>query len=179
VRFVLTAVLAAAAALFVANMLGIAVAEAPTTTSLRTVGVEGVATVPIAQKADAATANATYRQAMAAAVSDGQSKAEYLTGRVGAALGAVQSVGEGGGGIECFGGESEYVQYEGERPDFGWAPRYAQGVASPTVQARPATPRPPSKKKRRRHKRPVAKKATATAPGCKLSAQVSLVYVIG
>ncbi|HWG08601.1 MAG TPA: SIMPL domain-containing protein [Solirubrobacteraceae bacterium] len=176
-RLALAIALSAAAALFVANMLGVAVAEAPTTASLRTVAVEGVATVPIGQKADAASANAAYRQAMAAAVSDGQSKAEYLTGRVGATLGAVQSVGEGGGGIECFDSESEYVQYEGERPDFGRAPQYVQAVSAPAASAAPAAPRRTSTKKRRRHRRPLAKKATA--PGCKLSAQVSLVYVIG
>jgi hypothetical protein len=69
----------------IANMLGTAVAEAPTTTTLRTVSVEGVGTQPIAQNADAATATGVYRQAMAAAVTDGQSKAEFLTGKVGAA----------------------------------------------------------------------------------------------
>lgn len=181
-KLALVAALAAAVALFAASMLGTAVAEAPTTTSLRTVSVEGVAIVPIAQSADGPTANAAYRQAMAAAVSDGQAKAEFLTGKVGAALGAVQNVTEGGGEVECTNGEGDYEPYEGERPDFGNAPSGTPVYAAPDAAASaprsaPAEPKHPAAKKRRKHKRPVAKKAST--PGCKLSAQVALLYVIG
>src|SRR5271165_1631531 len=73
-------------------MLGVAAAEAPTTTSLRTVSVEGVASEPLAQGANAASATAVYRQAMAAAVADGQAKAEFLAQKVGATVGVAQSV---------------------------------------------------------------------------------------
>lgn len=178
-KLALTAALSATAALLVANLIGVAVAEAPTTTSLRTVSVEGVGTQSIAQNADAASATAIYRQAMAAAVGDGQAKAEFLTGKAGATLGAVQTIAEDGGEIECTGGESEYVQYEGEQPDFGYAPRPNQVVAGASTPAltRPARPAQPTVKRRRKHRRPVARKATA--PGCKLSARVSLVYVVG
>jgi hypothetical protein len=181
-KLTLTAVLAAVAALVIANMIGTAVAEAPTTTTLRTVSVEGIGTQPIAQNADAATATAVYRQAMAAAVTDGQSKAEFLTGKVGATLGAPQTITEDGGGIECSsGGEEGWEPYQGEQPDFGSA-RNAGQVLSSTA-APPAASSPSSAVKRtsakrhRKHKRPVAKKATA--PGCKLTAQVSLAYLMG
>jgi hypothetical protein len=180
-KLTLTAVLAAVAALVIANMIGTAVAEAPTTT-LRTVSVEGIGTQPIAQNADAATATGVYRQAMAAAVTDGQSKAEFLTGKVGATLGAPQTITEDGGGIECSsGGEEGWEPYQGEQPDFGSA-RNAGQVLSSTA-APPAASSPSSAVKRtsakrhRKHKRPVAKKATA--PGCKLTAQVSLAYLMG
>jgi hypothetical protein len=184
-RLALTAVLAAAAALVIANMIGTAVAEAPTTTTLRTVSVDGVGTQPIAQNADAATATGVYRQATAAAVSDGQAKAEFLTGKVGASLGAAQTVTEDGGNIECSsGGEEGWEPYQGEQPDFGSA-RSAGQVLSSTATPAPASSAAPSSgavkrtsgKRRHKPKRPVAKKATAA--GCKLTAQVSLVYIMG
>jgi hypothetical protein len=181
-KLTLTAVLAAVAALVIANMLGTAVAEAPTTTTLRTVSVEGIGTQPIAQNADAATATGVYRQAMAAAVVDGQSKAEFLTGKVGATLGAAQTVTEDGGGIECSsGGEEGWESYKGEQPDFGSARNAGQVLSS--TPAPPAASSPSSAVKRtsakrhRKHRRPVAKKATAA--GCKLTAQVSLAYIMG
>lgn len=180
----LTAVLAAVAALVIANMIGTAVAEAPTTTTLRTVSVEGIGTQPIAQNADAATATGVYRQAMAAAVTDGQSKAEFLTGKVGATLGAPQTITEDGGGIECVGDiQGDWMEYEGEQPDFGSA-RNAGQVLSSTPESSSSEAAAPtravkrkSSKRHKKHKRPVAKKATA--PGCKLTAQVSLAYIMG
>ncbi len=184
-KLALTAVLSAAAALVIANMIGVAVAEAPTTTTLRTVSVEGVGSAPIAQNADAATATGVYRQAMAAAVSDGQAKAEFLTGKVGTTLGAPQTVTEDGGSIECSsGGEEGWEPYQGEQPDFGSARSAGQvltssSTATPNAAASPssgAVKRTSAKRKKKR-KRPVAKKATA--PGCKLTAQVSLVYIMG
>ncbi|MFI4991726.1 MAG: hypothetical protein ACHQHO_12550 [Solirubrobacterales bacterium] len=183
-KLALTAVLSAAAALVIANMIGVAVAEAPTTTTLRTVSVEGIGRQPIAQNADAATATGVYRQAMAAAVSDGQAKAEFLTGKVGATLGAAQTVTEDGGGIECSaGGEEGWEPYQGEQPDFGSARTAGQVLSSPATPPPAASASPgravkrTSSKRRHKHKRPVAKKATAA--GCKLTAQVSLVYIMG
>ena len=181
-KLTLTAVLAAVAALVIANMLGTAVAEAPTTTTLRTVSVEGIGTQPIAQNADAATATGVYRQAMAAAVLDGQSKAEFLTGKVGATLGAAQTVTEDGGGIECSsGGEEGWESYKGEEPDFGSARNAGQVLSSkaapPAASAPSSAVKRTSAKRHRKHKRPVAKKATAA--GCKLTAQVSLAYIMG
>jgi hypothetical protein len=174
------------AALVVANMIGVAVAEAPTTTTLRTVSVEGIGTQPIAQDADAATATGVYRQAMAAAVTDGRVKAEFLTGSVGASLGAAQTIAEDGGGIECSsGGEEGWQPYQGEQPDFGSARNAGQVLSStaaaPAAASAPSkessSVRPTSTKRKKKHKRPVAKKATAA--GCKLTAQVSLVYIMG
>jgi hypothetical protein len=182
-KLALTAVLSAVVALVVANMIGTAVAEAPTTTTLRTVSVEGVGTQPIAQNADAATATGVYRQAMAAAVVDGQAKAEFLTGKVGATLGAAQTVTEDGGGIECgSGGEEGWAPYQGEQPDFGSARNAGQVLSSSAAPPAAAAPSSGAVKRtsaKRRHKRkhPVAKKATA--PGCKLTAQVSLAYIMG
>jgi hypothetical protein len=183
-KLTLTAVLAAVAALVIANMIGTAVAEAPTTTTLRTVSVEGIGSQPIAQNADAATATGVYRQAMAAAVTDGQAKAEFLTGRVGATLGAAQTITEDGGGIECNSGAGEeegWEPYQGEQPDFGSARNAGQVLSSTTSPAAASSPsstvKRTSAKRHRKHKRPVAKKATA--PGCKLTAQVSLAYLMG
>jgi hypothetical protein len=167
-----------AAGLFAANMLGVAVAEAPTGTPLRTVSVQGTATVPIGQGDSGAAATAVYREGMAGAVADGQSKAAFLAGKLSATLGAVQSLAEGGGYINCTGGpEGGYAEYEGEQPDFGYAPQ--PGIASPLAAAAPKTARRVTHGAARRHarrKKPTAKKATAIS--CKLTAQVSLVYTI-
>jgi hypothetical protein len=175
VKRALPATLAVAAALFAANMLAVAVAEAPTVTALRTISVQGVARAPIGQFANAAAATATYREGMASAVADGQTKAGFLAGKVGATIGAVQSVVEGGGYITCTGGgESSYAEYGGEEPDFGSAPTSlpapAAAVAPRATGVRRARPR------RVRHRRPTAKQATAVT--CTLTAQVSLVYAI-
>lgn len=182
-RLALVAALAAAASLFAASMLGVAVAEAPTVSSLRTVNVEGVAMLPIAQNADAPTASGVYHQAMAAAVDDGKIKAEVLTGKVGGSLGAPQTVTEDGGDIECTSNtEVGWQPYEGEEPDFGNArssatPAVTSGTAAPPAAA--AAPGVRSgKAKKHRHRRPIAKKAGAP-PGCRLSARVSLTYLLG
>jgi hypothetical protein len=188
-RIAITATVAAALALLAANMLGVASAEAPTPTTttttttpapapvpvstpLRTVSVQGVAGVSLAQDSNAADATAAYRQGMAAAVADGQGKAEFLAGKVGATLGSVQSVTEGGGSIECKDEESNYDGYEGEQPDFGTT---TERFVAPPEAAASAPPRKVARK-RRRSRRPTAKKATAST--CTLSAQVSLVYAL-
>lgn len=119
---------------------------------------------------------------MAAAVLDGQSKAEFLTGKVGATLGAAQTVTEDGGGIECSsGGEEGWESYKGEEPDFGSARNAGQVLSSkaapPAASAPSSAVKRTSAKRHRKHKRPVAKKATAA--GCKLTAQVSLAYIMG
>jgi hypothetical protein len=160
--------------LFAASMLGVAVAEAPTATPLRTVAVQGVANLPIGQTDNAQAATAVYREAMAAAVTDAQTKASFLAGKVGATLGAVQSVVEDGGYISCRGGdESGYAEYEGEQPDFGSGPR--SGIVPLRAAARAVRSAPRSK--RHKHRAPTARKATTGS--CTLSAQVSLAYAIG
>jgi uncharacterized protein YggE len=171
------------------------VAEAPTSTSTtttsttstppttlpRTISVTGVATKPIGQFDNASEATAVYREGMAEAVVDGQSKAGFLAEKVGATLGAVQSVVEGGGSIGCTGSggeeESSYAEYQGERPDFGDATSAAPAAAvAPEAAHRVA--KPTAKPKARKRKRKHAKAKKATAASCKLSAQVSLVYAI-
>ena len=166
VRIAIGAIVATAAGLVAANMLGVAAAEAPTGVSVRTVSVQGVATVPVAQGASIAVSTAAYRLGMTSAVTDGQSKAEFLAGK-------------GGGSISCSDGSgSEYVEYTGEQPDFGYANssispiRAASGVAAPTAAPTPKRFRPASKW--HKHRSPSAKKATAA--GCTLSTQVSLTY---
>jgi hypothetical protein len=169
-------------ALIAASMLGVAAAEAPTSTPTRTVAVQGVANVPIAQGSSAAAATAVYRQAMAAAVTDAQSKAEFLAGKVGASAGPAQTVAEDGGSISCVGpGESSYVPYEGEEPDFGSpsarvVPLLAGRSAAPS--GAPAPVRVPLKKHRKSKPRPKGRAATV-APGCTLSAEVSISYALG
>ncbi len=175
-RNAIAAMLAVAAGLVVVNMLGVAAAEAPATTPVRSVSVEGVATVPIGQYAKLAEATAVYRQGMAAAIADGQSKAEFLAGKTGSTLGSVQSIVEGGGSIGCRGTDEEagdYASYQGEEPDFG-SP--ANGVSSvravaPEVAAKSSKP---TVKHRKKHSS--AKKADTVT--CTLSAQVTLVYAI-
>jgi hypothetical protein len=188
VKGVIAATAVLVAGLLLANMLGVAVAEAPTTTTtstttstpapapvLRTVSVTGVATKPIGQFDSAAEATAVYREAMAEALNDGQSKASFLAGKVGATLGAVQSVVEGGGSIDCTGGEeSNYAEYQGEQPDFASGPRT---VATPLAAKAPTAGKVThTVKKKRKRKHPTAKQAAAVS--CKLSAQVPLVYAI-
>ena len=174
-RIAITAGAAATAGLIAAGMLGVATAEAPTTSPPRTVSVEGVATEAINQSATAAAATAVYRQGMTDAVSDGLAKAQFLASKVGATLGAAQSVVEGGGYISCV-GDAEYL---GEQPDFG-SPSVAipqSGVTAPVVRraAAPAIGRPVSKHRKSR-KAPVAKKANVST--CSLSTQVSLAYAL-
>lgn len=177
-KSVVTATLAVAIGLFAANMLGVAVAEAPTGTATRTVSVQGIANLPIGQSDSAAEATNVYREAMAAAVNDGQSKASFLATKVGATASQIQSVVEDGGYIQCTApGESSYAQYEGEEPDFGSAPRAlvaapSAASASPAVGVAAPGARP-------KHKRKRAKAKRAVAGSCKLTAQVSLVYTLG
>jgi hypothetical protein len=184
-RNAIAATMAVVAGLVLANMLGVAAAEAPTTaTPVRTVSVDGVASVPIAQGANRAVATSAYREGMAAAVADGQSKAEFLASKTAATLASVQSILEGGGSIECTGGEeSGYIEYQGEQPDFGSpsvsvepavAPRTPGSASTPLVR-KPAAKHPKQKKKKKK-KKPSAKAATATT--CMLSTDVTLVYTL-
>jgi hypothetical protein len=171
-RGLIATILTLAAGLLVVNMLGVAVAEAPTTPPTRTVSVQGVARVPIAQGEKAAGANAIYRQAMAAAEADGQNKAEFLATKLSGSIGSVQSIAEGSGSISCseVGNENSYDSYEGEEPDF---PSTDQArVVAPLAAARPALKRKTTKKK----KRTIAKKANTVS--CTLSTGVSLVYLL-
>jgi hypothetical protein len=181
VRIAMAAAMATAGGLAAAGMLGVASAEGPTATPSRTVSVEGIGTAPVAQGASTAVSSAAYRQGMAAAVADGQNKAEFLASKTGTALGAVQSIGEGGGFISCASGPGgEYMEFTGEQPDFGSSPstvgsvQASRGVAAPSIA--PNT-RHTTAKKRRKSKTPSARKATAS--GCTLTAQVALVYTIG
>jgi Protein of unknown function (DUF541) len=180
-RIVLAAILTVTVGLVAASLLGVAAAEAPTTTTpIRTVSVEGVASVPIPQDASLEAADAAYRQAMAAAMSDGQGKAEFLAGKAGVTLAAVQSIGEGGGSIECRtkGGEGEnegntYTRYMGEEPDVGSVTRGISYSVAPEAAARPSV-----KIKKPKPKHPTAKRAVAGEVVCTLSAQITLVYAI-
>ena len=165
-------------ALIAAGMLGVASAEAPTTASPPpTVSVQGVAIEPIEQSASSATATTVYRQGMAAAVTDGQTKAQFLASSAGVALGAVQSIVENGGYIGCTGNEVEYL---GEQPDFGspGVESYGGEVSVPRVAGAVThgASKPSVKHAKAKKKAPVAKRASAA--GCTLTAQVSLTYAI-
>jgi hypothetical protein len=166
----------AALGLIADSLLGVATGETSTTPTvtqappLRAVSVQGTASESIPQEADAATADSVYHQGLADAVSDGQGKAQLLAEKTGATLGPVQSIGEGGGSIECPEGQ----EYQGAQPDFG-SPGVS-GIVAPVnapaaaVGSHPAVRKPASK----HHARHSAKKASAVA--CTLYAQVSLVY---
>jgi hypothetical protein len=167
-------------ALVAAGMLGVASAEAPTTTSPPpTVSVQGVAIEAIEQSASSASATTVYRQGMAAAIADGQAKAQFLASSAGVTLGAVQSIVENGGYIGCTGNE---VEYSGEQPDFG-SPGVVGvspgAVSVPRVEGAVThgTSKPAVKHaKKKKGKSPVAKRASVA--GCTLTAQVSLTYAI-
>jgi hypothetical protein len=180
-RIVIAATLAVVAALVAANMLGVAAAEAPTTAATATassVSVEGVAKVPVAQDADLAAATSVYRQAMAEALTDGQSKAEFLAGKAAVTLGTVQRIVEAGGYINCTNSEeSSYTEYEGEEPDFGSPPSsiaVSPAVAAPeSAPAAGAVHRPPLK-----HPKKHVSAHKASAAKCELTASVALAYAI-
>jgi Protein of unknown function (DUF541) len=146
------------------------------------VGVEGLATVPISRTASAPEANATYRQALAAAVADGLEKAEFLASKTGSKVGSIQQISEDGGSIECIvyaevGPERDYEQYEGAQPDFGSVVvRYDDSVAERAAAPRDAVSPAVRKQHKKKHEAK-AKKATATS-GCTLSTQIVLSYLL-
>jgi hypothetical protein len=183
-RLVLPAAAVTTASLIAAGLLGVASAEAPTTTATPppTVSVQGVATEPIEQSASLATATAVYRQGMADAISDGQAKALFLASKAGVTLGPVQSIVEGGGYIGCTGGEeSASDEYQGAEPDFGSAGASAPvpEVNAPSAVAKttPGVRKPAAKHGKKKHKKkPAAKQASVTT--CTLSTQVSLTYTL-
>jgi hypothetical protein len=179
VRSAFIAILAAVATLIAVGMLGVASAEAPTGSPVRTVGVEGVGKAPIAQEADVAAANAAYRQAMAAAISDGQEKAQFLASHVGGTLGAVQSVIEENGNVGCEEVNDEYTPYRGVWPDFG----SGRGgiVATPEAASRAGTSSPSvgTPKSGHKHKKKKKKAKTTTAVSCTVTAGVALNYELG
>jgi hypothetical protein len=144
----------------------------PASAPLRTVSVQGVAKEPVDSAASAEAATAVYRQAMAAAIGDGQAKAQFLAEKAGATLGQVQSIGEGGGYIQCPEGE----EYQGGQPDFGsGVGEVFSAVSAPAARATPTVHKAPAKKPPAKpHKRHTAKKAAAEP--CTLSTQVALVY---
>jgi hypothetical protein len=173
-----------------AVVLGVASAEGPAgSTASRVADVEGVGVVPIPPKATAAQATAVYREGQAKALADGQAKAQFIAEKEGVALGVPVTTVEDGGSIECSGwvegeGYSRYVPYEGEQPDFGVARLASGGGSAPQVMgtAAPAAGsatqhiahRPKGK-----HKRAKAKKAAVPAPGCNLTAEITLAYALG
>lgn len=192
-RLVITATTVTVVSLVVAGLLGVASAEAPTTTTPPpTVSVQGVATEPIEQSASSATATAVYRQGMADSITDGQAKAQFLASKAGVTLGSVQSIVEGGGYIGCTGGEeSSNDEYLGAQPDFG-----SPGATGSTPvfnapralnKATPGVRKPATRHGKKKPKKPSAKQASATttnattasATTCTLSTQVSLVYTLG
>ncbi len=137
--------------------------------------VQGVANAPVASTASSEAAIAAYRQAMAAAITDGQAKAQFLAEKAGATLGQVQSIAEGGGYIECPGG----VEYEGAQPDFGSARGEVFAAHSRARGERPPRRRQSTKPtaQAKHHKRRSARKSAAES--CTLSTQVALVYQLG
>ena len=173
-RFVIVACVLGLGVLVGSSLLGIAQGETATggpAAPLRTVSVQGVSSVPIAQNANATTANAVYRPGMAGAVSDGQSKAQFLASQTAATVGAVQSITEDGGYIDC----SE-AEYEGQQPDFGSA-----GASSPTIgfAGKAAAPAPAVHRGKVKTKHPKHKRAVkASAVSCVLYTQVSLIYAL-
>ncbi len=196
-RIAVAAVVVLSAAIPGAGLTGIADAEGSSTSPTLTVSVEGVASVPISQTAEAAAATAAYREATAAAIVDGQAKAAFLAAKVGATVGAAQNVVEEGGSISCklYAADEkqyDYEEYEGQEPDFGFAGRGSEGddrrslEVAPKATTKPSASAGPTGKAKHKHhkgkgkhKRKRAKKAAANpATTCTISAQVLLVYAI-
>jgi hypothetical protein len=169
-----------AAAVLLAGGVLVLAAEAETTTSstpqtsapLRTVSVEGVASEPVSSTANAEAATAAYRQTMAAAITDGQAKAQFLAEKAGATLGQVQSISESGGYINC----PNNVEYEGAQPDFGSnrGTVFATNAPAASGSTAPVAVHKTTKHHRRRHG---AKKSAVES--CTLSAEVALTYQMG
>lgn len=191
-RLLITATTVTVVSLLVAGLLGVASAEAPTTTTPPpTVSVQGVAIEPIEQNASSATATAVYRQGMADSITDGQSKAQFLASKAGVTLGSVQSIVEGGGYIGCTGGEESSNEYQGAQPDFGSPGSTAStpvfNAPRALNKATPGVRKPAAKHGKKKPKKPSAKQSSATttnaktasATACTLSTQVSLVYTLG
>jgi len=177
-RTAIVATAGTAAVLVAASMLGIASAETSTTPPPRTVSVEGIGGAPIELEANSAAADAAYRQGMAAAIADAQSKAEFLTTHTGGTIGAVQNIVEDGGSIECTNpGETDsYVSYLGAQPDFG-SSSVRSVVAPETASSRSAAPTTVTiKHKKKKKKKTTAKKSSAVS--CTVTAQVSIVYLL-
>jgi hypothetical protein len=188
VKLIAAATVSAIAGLAAVGVLGVAAAEAPTTTTttpttatttttapIRTVTVQGVATESIEPTANAAAATGVYRQGMTDAIADGLSKAQFLASKTGASVGAIQNIVEDGGSISC----AAEVEYSGEQPD--WGSSGGGSVAPISAQTFSRAPQAVSHKSaHKRHKssakRPKAK--SASAGGCTLSAQVTLVYLL-
>ncbi len=191
-RLIIPATTVTVVSLIVVGLLGVASAEAPTTTTPPpTVSVQGVATEPIEQSASSATATAVYRQGMADSITDGQAKAQFLASKAGVTLGSVQSIVEGGGYIGCTGSEESSNEYQGAQPDFG-----SPGATTSTPvfnapralnKATPGVRKSSTRHGKRKPKKPSAKQASATTTNataastttCTLSTQVSLVYTLG
>ncbi len=181
-RILIAAAAVATVGLMGTGVLGVATAvetqtaPATATPSPRTVSVQGVASEPLSSEASTATATSVYRQAMAAAVSDGQAKAQFLAEKTSAVLGPIQSVSEGGGYIDCPG----EVEYTGGQPDFGFATGggaiVGENVSSAPGRAVAAPVTTPKPRRRVKHhsRRGSARKATAGT--CTLSTQVTLAY---
>jgi hypothetical protein len=172
-RVTVAAIAGGAAALAAASTLGVAAAESTgggSTPPVRTIAVGGVGQAPVPQSASSPAADSAYRQALAAAISDGLGKAEFLAAKVSATVGPVQSLSEQGGYITCSDGEGGYVQYEGEQPDFPGSA--ARPVPLPAVGA-------PSRGHRLVRPRRRAKAHRATSGSCSVRANVSLAYQIG
>lgn len=187
-RLVIPAATVTTVSLIAAGLLGVASAEAPTTTAPPpAVSVQGVATEPIEQSASSATANAVYRQGMADAIADGQAKAQFLASKAGVTVGSVQSIVEDGGYIGCTSSdESGNDEYLGAQPDFGSPGSAASGpvLNAPRAlgKATPGVRKPAARHGKKKHKKPSAKQASATtasATTCTLATQVSLVYTLG
>jgi hypothetical protein len=155
--------------------------SSPTSSPPSTVSVEGVATVLISQTASQAEADAVYRQGLAAAISDGHAKAEFLAAETGAKVGSIQQILERGGSIECAlhaeqGPLTEAEQYNGAQPDFG-----SVEPGSRIVVAHPAAPRSAVSTKKshpRGKKRRVKANKAAEPVSCTLSTQVVLSYLL-
>jgi len=179
VRRLIAAITIATAALVAASFLGVAAAEAPTsaTPPLRVVSVEGVGRVPIADEAEQAAADAAYHQAMTAALEDGHGKAQLLASDAGGTLGAVQSITEGSGSIECESPVDEYLSYKGAEPDFGSGESRDYAVAPEAASAPSRATATPTKKKKKKKKKK-AKAALVTLTTCTLSARVAVSYVL-
>lgn len=178
-KVAVAATLVLVAALFASSMLGVATAEAPTTTVLRTISVEGVAKLPIGPSDNAAAATAVYREAAGAAIADGQSKASFLASKVGESVGSVQSVVEDGGYINCTAnGDTEYAEYAGEEPDFGSGRQSTVGAVVPESAAPSSGSSSPAPQAKLKHRRPRHTAVKAAAATCMLTAQVSLVYAV-
>jgi hypothetical protein len=128
----------------------------------RSITVNGAASRSVSSDASGAEIQAAYRAALDDALVAARAKVEFIAGKVGVAVGALESV----------------VEQTDSYPGFcGYSVAAAQGTAGPGAFPAPNKPRKPSRRSGGKHR---ATPAQATGPNsCPVGAAVTATYLMG